>query len=327
MRLEVRYSTGARHQVQLGPLAVLGRDPSCDLVLNDVKCSRRHAVVEVGPQGLSVRDTGSANGVFVNGKKVERRRLQTGDTIRLGDVILKVLEEEVAGTVVMAPEDLFDLETSPAPRPPAPPMGAPLATPSPPSPKPAMSAVEQAFVTPRPPPTAGRPMTETDGRPVPSSRDGIPRPLTVSVLAGLWALASVASAAAGLGAAALGGMPGLARAGAALAGLLGAALSAAIAFGLWRRAPWARVLQMGLAGLGLLGCPLTTLAAATTLVYLLRREVRLQFSGRKDPRGLTADEAAAVRDTSAEAAFTFAILATLLLGAGLSALAAWLLGR
>ena len=58
---------------------IVGRDPSCDLVLNDVKCSRRHAVVEAGPHGLAIRDTGSANGVFLNGKKVDRSALKEGD--------------------------------------------------------------------------------------------------------------------------------------------------------------------------------------------------------------------------------------------------------
>ena len=62
----------------------MGRDPSCDLVLNDLKCSRRHAVVEAGPDGLAIRDTGSANGIFVNGKKIERSALKAGDVVRLG---------------------------------------------------------------------------------------------------------------------------------------------------------------------------------------------------------------------------------------------------
>jgi pSer/pThr/pTyr-binding forkhead associated (FHA) protein len=327
MKLEVRYPTGAKHQVRLpGPLAVLGRDPSCDLVLNDAKCSRRHAVVEVGLQGLSVRDTGSANGVFVNGKKVERRRLLAGDTIRLGDVILKVLEEEVAGTVVMAPEELHDLETDLAP-PGSAAKGGAGATPPSPALGTGRPAVGQAFLTPRPPPTAGRARTETDGQAVRPGPEPVPRPLTVSVLAGLWAAFALASAVGGLGAAAFGGLPGLARAGAVVAALLGAALGAVMAFGLWRRAPWARVLQVGFAALGLLGCPLTTLAAGATLAYMLRREARLHFSGGRARGDLAPEEAAALRDVSAEAAFAFAILATLVLGSGLTVLAAWLLRR
>src|SRR5689334_1978279 len=91
VKFEVRYPPGARHDVTLeGTLAVVGRDPSCDLVLNDVKCSRRHAVIEAGPQGMAIRDSGSANGVFVNGKRIERSVLEAGDVIRLGEIVIKV---------------------------------------------------------------------------------------------------------------------------------------------------------------------------------------------------------------------------------------------
>jgi len=101
MRFEVRYPTGDPHEVELqGTLAVLGRDPSCDLVLSDVKCSRRHAVLEAGPDGLAIRDTGSANGIFVNGRKVERAKLDEGDLVRLGEVVLRILPEQITGTVV-----------------------------------------------------------------------------------------------------------------------------------------------------------------------------------------------------------------------------------
>jgi hypothetical protein len=106
LRFEIRYPTGATHEVELqGTVAILGRDPSCDLVINDVKCSRRHAVMEAGPDGLVVRDSGSANGVFVNGRKVDRVALKQGDEVKLGDVTLTVLPEEVAGTLVMAPDE------------------------------------------------------------------------------------------------------------------------------------------------------------------------------------------------------------------------------
>jgi hypothetical protein len=106
LRFEIRYPTGATHEVELqGTVAILGRDPSCDLVINDVKCSRRHAVMEAGPDGLVVRDSGSANGVYVNGRKVDRVALKEGDQVKLGDVTLIVLPEEVPGTLVMAPDE------------------------------------------------------------------------------------------------------------------------------------------------------------------------------------------------------------------------------
>jgi Inner membrane component of T3SS, cytoplasmic domain len=112
LRFEVQYPKGEPHEIELqGTVAILGRDPSCDLVLNDSKCSRRHAVLEAGPQGIAIRDTGSANGVYVNGKKVERAQLAEGDVVRLGEVRLTVLPEDVPGTLVMGPEDMDDLQT------------------------------------------------------------------------------------------------------------------------------------------------------------------------------------------------------------------------
>ena len=79
VKFAVRYPGGAVHEIVIdGGVAVVGRDPSCDLVLNDPKSSRRHAVVESGPDGLVIRDTGSANGISVNGKKTERSRAEGG---------------------------------------------------------------------------------------------------------------------------------------------------------------------------------------------------------------------------------------------------------
>jgi pSer/pThr/pTyr-binding forkhead associated (FHA) protein len=94
MRLEISYRGGMTHQVEPpGIVCVLGRDPACDVVLNDSKCSRRHAVLEDGPEGIAVRDEGSANGIYVNGRRVEKARLRPGDTLRLGDVQVTLLAE------------------------------------------------------------------------------------------------------------------------------------------------------------------------------------------------------------------------------------------
>ncbi len=106
MRFEISHTGGTAHEVELdGSVVVLGRDPGCDIVLNDPKCSRRHAVVEEGPEGIVVRDSGSANGISVNGRRVEKVRLRPGDVLRLGDAQVTLLAE-IGETVVMAPDDL-----------------------------------------------------------------------------------------------------------------------------------------------------------------------------------------------------------------------------
>lgn len=101
----------------------LGRDLSNRIVLADPNVSGHHAVVEVGPDGLWLRDLGSTNGTFVNGEPLEGRlRVAHGDTLQLGpDVRLRVrhagdersgypvLRDLTAGTVHVVDHDHFTI--------------------------------------------------------------------------------------------------------------------------------------------------------------------------------------------------------------------------
>ena len=297
VKFQVQYPNAPGHEVELqGTVAILGRDPSCDLVLNDVKCSRRHAVVEAGPQGLVVRDTGSANGVYLNGKKVERSAVIDGDVIRLGDVLLTVLPEEVPGTVVMGPDEMPEATAPPVPRPVRPP-AAPAAPPAPPP-----RAVAQRKTETVPP---GVRMTIP-----PRAQILVPpqRPLTLSVLAMLWMMSVLLYLAAGLTAARA--ASGATAVVSAVVGFALAALSGAMAFGLWKRQQWARVAQIAAAALGLLLCPFT-LASAAVLAYMLRPATASQFSG--------AARAEPLRPDTVELTFTAVIMASVLLGAVVAA--------
>jgi len=282
VKFRVQYPNASGHEVELaGTVAILGRDPSCDLVLNDVKCSRRHAVVEAGPQGLAIRDTGSANGVFLNGKKVDRSALKEGDVFRLGDVLLTVLPEDMPGTLVMGPEEVPAL-----PRPSAPPPRSTETVP------PHLRAVTLP----------------------PRARAEPHRPLTLTVLAILWMISVLLYPLAGLAAARSGG--GATAVLAILAGVVLAVASAGMAFGLWRRRAWARGAQIGAAVLGLLLCPFT-LASAAVLAYMLRPATAAHFSG----VGPSADPA----PDAAELTFTGLLVSAVVLGAILSAGAAFFL--
>jgi serine/threonine protein kinase len=69
----------------------IGRDAGCDLSLADRLLSRLHATIEYGPDGFVVRDAGSVNGTFLNGRRVkgsEVEPLYFGTTIQLGDTLL-----------------------------------------------------------------------------------------------------------------------------------------------------------------------------------------------------------------------------------------------
>lgn len=81
---------------------LVGRDPSCDLVLEDKSVSRRHARFERRGSGWGVIDQGSANGTFVNGAQVSEAELYDGQELRLGMVPMRVeIESALAGTVLM----------------------------------------------------------------------------------------------------------------------------------------------------------------------------------------------------------------------------------
>jgi hypothetical protein len=65
--------------------ATIGRSRDCDIVLDDVGISRRHAEIRPARDGWTVADLGSTNGVRVNGRPAgEEQLLQAGDHVELG---------------------------------------------------------------------------------------------------------------------------------------------------------------------------------------------------------------------------------------------------
>jgi pSer/pThr/pTyr-binding forkhead associated (FHA) protein len=69
---------------------VIGRGRSADLILAEPTISRAHAAVGYDAEGFFVQDLGSTNGTMVNGAKVQRTQLKTGDRIQMGKLTLGV---------------------------------------------------------------------------------------------------------------------------------------------------------------------------------------------------------------------------------------------
>lgn len=83
-----------------GSIAVIGRGEDCDVVVGDIKASRKHAELSFDGQQWSVRDLGSGNGILHNGRVTLLAKLQSGDRFSIGDTHLQFLSSE-EGTQVL----------------------------------------------------------------------------------------------------------------------------------------------------------------------------------------------------------------------------------
>ena len=83
----------------------IGRLASAHLCLDDDRISRIHSVLEVAPDGVvSIIDMGSAEGTFVNGRRVSKGPVRAGDEIKLGGLRLVLEGSEEALRPASAPE-------------------------------------------------------------------------------------------------------------------------------------------------------------------------------------------------------------------------------
>lgn len=66
----------------------IGRSRSCDIVLEDISVSRFHAVLSMRSKSWMIFDTNSTGGVFVNGKRIDKKQdLKDGDRIKFGNTL------------------------------------------------------------------------------------------------------------------------------------------------------------------------------------------------------------------------------------------------
>lgn len=64
---------------------LIGRASECDFILNGKEVSRKHARVKFKNGSYVIEDLASANGTFVNGKRISSMVLKHGDEIMIGD--------------------------------------------------------------------------------------------------------------------------------------------------------------------------------------------------------------------------------------------------
>jgi DNA-binding NtrC family response regulator len=85
VRVRVRAPGDERTVALDAGVAVVGKDPSCDVPLDDAFVSARHLRIEAAEGRWRVVDLGSTNGIFVGGARVARAELPLGVAVRLGD--------------------------------------------------------------------------------------------------------------------------------------------------------------------------------------------------------------------------------------------------
>ena len=74
-----------------GERTLIGRSPECDVFLDDVTVSRRHAELVRDGERFTISDLGSLNGTFVNKKRIESTALEDDDEVQIGKYRLTFL--------------------------------------------------------------------------------------------------------------------------------------------------------------------------------------------------------------------------------------------
>ncbi|MES2823680.1 MAG: FHA domain-containing protein [Pseudomonadota bacterium] len=103
--LKANHTALANRVFPLKDVTVIGRANECDISLTASHLSRRHAQLQIVDGALFVKDLGSANGTFLNGKQIMEARVKRGDELRFDSLIFGVMgpADELAKTTVRNP--------------------------------------------------------------------------------------------------------------------------------------------------------------------------------------------------------------------------------
>lgn len=100
--LKANHSALANRVFPLKEINIIGRASECDISLSAAHLSRRHAQLQVIDGMLFVKDLDSANGTYLNGKRVAEARVKRGDELRFDALSFGVMgpSDDLAKTAV-----------------------------------------------------------------------------------------------------------------------------------------------------------------------------------------------------------------------------------
>jgi len=104
-----------REEILTQDVIKVGKLASSHLRLDEETVSRMHAVIEIaGPDDVSLIDLGSTRGTTVNGERITKARLQSGDEMTFGDARVVVTFLPVPGEVAASAPGYFPSQAQPA---------------------------------------------------------------------------------------------------------------------------------------------------------------------------------------------------------------------
>ncbi|MCB1197527.1 MAG: FHA domain-containing protein, partial [Deltaproteobacteria bacterium] len=92
MKVKVDLASGKTVKLKyVNSKVYIGREGT-ELILNDIEISRKHAYIQrLDNNQVIIYDLASANGTFVNDKRIERKVLMKDDVIRVGNTKITFL--------------------------------------------------------------------------------------------------------------------------------------------------------------------------------------------------------------------------------------------
>ena len=94
----------------------IGRATDCDVRVFDEAASRHHAVVRREGDAWVAVDNRSVNGLYVNGRRMERRELRTGDEVAVRNLTLLFLDDGATERSTVVSDRSLQIESRMEPR-------------------------------------------------------------------------------------------------------------------------------------------------------------------------------------------------------------------